>query len=397
VSYTFAPADVAFLGSDRGAQALAECAQLPLRADTRIADVDAARRIAGEYGPAVLETLLLRDRAAAKLHCASQWLCTDEALQQASASRVAVHRAGRLAGRDVHDVTCSIGGDLVELARAANRCVGSDTHPVRLAMAAHNCSVHEVSPGLLRADALRPTTRDTVVVADPARRDGAGRRNNRPDAFVPPLDELAAAYRGRDLVVKTAPGIDPAAAPWAAELELISLDGQAREACLYSAGVAGASRRASVLRSDGSYWTVTGDEPDDIDVGVAGEWIVDPDPAVVRAGLVRQYGARHAMWQLDERIAYLTGNDPPPGIRAFRVLEFGPYSEKSLRAAVRRHEAGSVEILTRGVNVDPTTLRRRIGPRGRGALSIVITRIGRKSVAFVCRAEIVPEADTVST
>src|SRR5699024_12656308 len=116
-----------------------------------------------------------------------------------------------------------------------------------------------------------------------------------------------------------------------------------------------------------------------------------------RRGLCREYGARQSMWQLDARIASLTGDDPPPGIRSFRVLEFCPYSEKSLRAADRLHEACSVEILTRGVNVDPTTLRRRIGPRGRGALSIVITRIGRKSVAFVCRAEIVPEADTVST
>src|SRR5699024_12349820 len=98
--------------------------------------------------------------------------------------------------------------------------------------------------------------------------------------------------------LRSVPGSGPAAAPRAAGLEVISRDGPAREACLYSAGVAGASRRASVLRSDGSYWTVTGDEPDDIDVGVAGEWIVDPDPAVVRAGLVRQYGARHAMWQL---------------------------------------------------------------------------------------------------
>src|SRR5699024_2635675 len=300
----------------------------------------------------------VRVRAAGKLHCPAQWRCTGAGLQQASASRVAVRRAGRLAGRDVHDVTCSIGGDLVELARSANRCVGSDTDPVRLAMAAHNCAVHDVTPGLLRADALCPTTRDTVVIADPARRDGAGRRNNRPDAFVPPLDELAAVYQGRDLVVKAAPGIDPSAAPWAAELELISLDGQAREACLYSAGVAGVSRRASVLRSDGVSWTVTGDEADDIDVGAAGEWIVDPDPAVVRAGLVRQYGARHGMWQLDERIAYLTGDDPPPGVRAFRVLEFGPYSEKSLRAAVRRHGAGSVEILTRGVDVEPAALRR---------------------------------------
>jgi len=390
VSYRFATADVAFLRSERGARALAECAELPLRTDTRIADVTAARRIAGEYGPAVLETVLLRRRAAGKLRNHTAWLCTDVALQQASASRVATHRARRLAGRDVHDVTCSIGGDLVELARFASRYVGSDTDPVRLSMAAHNCASHGVASNLLRADALAPATRNTVVVADPARRDDAGRRNHRPDAFVPSLDELAAVYTGRDLVVKTAPGINPAAAPWAAETELVSLDGQAREACLYSAGVAEVSRRASVLRSDGAFWTITDDEPDEIGVAAVGPWLVDPDPAVVRAGLVRHYGARHGMWQLDERIAYLTGNVPPPGTRAFRVVDSGPYSEKSLRAALRRHDAGSLEILVRGVDVDPNTLRRRLNPRGTTALTVLIARVGSKPVAFLCRAELIP-------
>lgn len=391
MSYAFSLEDVAFLRTELGASALAECAALPLREDTRIADVAAARRIASEHGPAVLETVLLRRRAAAKLRDPSRWLCTDVALQQASATPVAAHRARRLAGRDVHDVTCSIGGDLVELADSGNRYVGSDVDPVRLSMAAHNCAVNGVSANLLRADALYPTTRDAVVVADPARRDTRGRRNNRPHDFVPSLDGLAAVYAERDLVVKTAPGIDPSAVPWAAEIELVSLDGQAREACLYSGGVAEVARRASVLRSDGSFWTITATEPDDIGVAAPGQWIVDPDPAVVRAGLVRQYGARHGLWQLDERIAYLTGDAAPPGARGFRVLESGSYSEKSLRAALRRHDAGRVEILVRGVDVDPNTLRRRLKPSGPAEVSIVITRVGRKPVAFVCRAERIPD------
>lgn len=387
MSYPFSLDDVAFLRSERGERALAECGARPLHPDTRIADVAAARDIAGEHGPAVLETVLLRRRAAAKLAGAQEWLCTDSALQQASPTPVAAHRARRLAGRDVHDVTCSIGADLVELARCAEHCVGSDVDPVRMAMAEHNCVRAGTRPGLLRADALRPATRDTVVVADPARRDSTGRRNSRPADFRPPLDELARTYSGRGLVVKCAPGIDPSVAPWAGEVELVSLDGQAREACLYGGGLGEVARRASVLRSDGTRWTVTSAEPDDIPAAEPGEWIVDPDPAVVRSGLVRQFGARHGLWQLDERIAYLTGAAAPPGMRAFRVLEFGRYNEKSLRQALRRHGAGRVEILVRGLDVDPNTLRRRLKPTGPAELSVVLTRIGRTATAFLCHAE----------
>ncbi|PXY34102.1 class I SAM-dependent methyltransferase [Prauserella flavalba] len=388
--YAFSLDDVAFLRSARGEKALAACAGLPLTDASRIADVGTARRLVGDRYAAALETVVLRRKAVTKLAGADEWLFTGDALQQASAAPVAAYRARRLAGRDVHDVTCSIGADLVELAGRAARCVGSDVDAVRLAMAAHNCERAGVSPLLVRADALRPVTRDCVVVADPARRDSSGRRTWRPEDFVPALDDLATTYARRDLVVKCAPGIERAAVPWAREVELISLDGQVREACLWSEGLATAARRATALRSDGTQWTVTDSDPDDVAVGEPGEWIVDPDGAVVRAGLVRHYGARHGLWQLDERIAYLTGDTPPPGVRAFRVLEFGNYSEKGLRATLRRHDVGRVEILVRGLDVDPNALRRRLKPKGSAEASVILTRIGRTPTAFLCRAERIP-------
>ncbi|EID55540.1 THUMP-like domain-containing protein [Saccharomonospora xinjiangensis] len=393
MAYGFSLDDVAFLRSREGREALEACSGLALTEGSRLADVAEARRVVGrQHAAAVLETLLLRRKAEAKVDGGGRWLFTDAALQQASAAPVAAHRAGRLAGRDVHDVTCSVGADLVALARTARRCVGSDVDEVRLAMAAHNCAVSGVSPALVRADALHPVTRETIVVADPARRDAAGRRRWRPEDFVPALDDLAATYAGRPLAVKCAPGIDPKAAPWASEVEIISLDGRVREAALLSEGLATASRRATVLRSDGGGWSITDAEPDDVPVGEAGQWIVDPDGAVVRAGLVRHYAARHGLWQLDPRIAYLTGDTPPPGVRAFRVLDSGRFTEKALRALLRRHDVGRLEILVRGVDVDPDALRRRLKPRGAAEASVVITRIGRTAVAFLCRAERIPDA-----
>lgn len=388
--YAFSLDDVAFLRSPEGERAVGACEGLELTGESMLSDVATARRAVGERYAAVLETVLLRRKAHRKLGGAARWLFTEDALQQATPTAVAEYRAGRLAGRDVHDVTCSIGADLVWLARSASRCVGSDIDAVRLAMAGHNCAVEAVDPLLARADALAPATRGCVVVADPARRDVAGRRTWRPRDFVPALDELASVYAGADLVVKTAPGIDPAAVPWAAEVELISLDGQVREACLWSAGLASASRRATVLRSDGTRWSVTDADSDDAVVAEPGEWIIDPDGAVVRAGLVRHYAARHGLWQLDERIAYLSGDEPPPGVRAFRVLEFEGYSEKTLRATLRRHQVGRVEVLVRGLDIDPNVLRRRLKPHGPNEASVVLTRIGRSPVAFFCRAERIP-------
>ena len=388
MGYGFTLDDVAFLRSDAGSAALAEVDALPLTDATRIADVAAVRRSVGEkHAAPVLETVVLRRKSMSKLDSAG-WLFTADALQQASASAVARHRASRLAGRDVHDVTCSIGADLVELARVARRALGSDVDDVRLAMARHNGA--DVSFGLVRADALRPVSRDTVVVADPARRDQAGRRSWKPADFLPPLDELVDAYPGRALAVKCAPGLDFSIAGWAEEVELVSLDGQVRESCLWRGLGTGVSRRATVLRSGGTGWTITDEGPDDVPPAAPGEWIVDPDGAVIRAGLVRHYAARHGLWQLDERIAYLTGDRPPPGVRAFRVVEHGRYSEKSLRAVLKSHDVGRLEILVRGLDVDPDALRKRLKPRGPAEASVVLTRIGRSPVAFLCHAERIP-------
>ncbi|WP_116198838.1 class I SAM-dependent methyltransferase [Amycolatopsis circi] len=385
--YSFTLDDVAFLRSAAGRAALAECSTLD---GSRIADVTAARRLTGEHAAPVLETVALRRKSALKLASSADWLFTADALQQASATPVARHRASRLTGLAVHDVTCSVGADLVELSRVASAAIGSDVDPVRLEMARHNASAAGVSPLVARADALQPVSRDTAVVADPARRDSAGRRVWRPADFLPPLDELVAAYPGRALSVKCAPGMDFSIAPWADEVELVSLDGQVREACLWRGISSGITRRATVLRSDGTQWTLTDAEPDDIPVQAAGEWLVDPDGAVVRAGLVRHYAARHGLWQLDERIAYLTGDTPPPGVRAFRVLEQLPYREKALGQALKKLEVGRLEILVRGLDVDPDALRRKLKPRGHEESTVVLTRIGRSPVAFVCRAERIP-------
>ncbi|HEY0637342.1 MAG TPA: class I SAM-dependent methyltransferase [Pseudonocardiaceae bacterium] len=395
MGYGFTVGDVEFLGSAGGAAALAAAAELPLTAASRLADVASVRGLVGaERAAAVLETAVLRRRAAGRIAAAAGWLFTDEAVQQASASVVAAHRAARLArlgAGAVHDVTCSVGSDLDAFAAAGLDALGSDLDPVRLAMARHNLRVtaarHRGSAAVVRADALSVVSRGAVVYADPARRDTHGRRTWRPSDLAPRLDHLVTVHNGRPLVVKSAPGLDFALVPWAAEVELVSLDGDVREACLWSAELATAGRRATVLSGDGGAWMVTDAEPDDCPVRPPGEWLVNPDGAVVRAGLVRHYGARHGLGMLDERIAYLTGDAPPPGIRAFRVLEHGHYTEKSLRAALHRHHAGAAEILVRGLDVDPNALRTRLKLRGDASLTVVLTRIGRTPTAFLCHAE----------
>ncbi|BBY21738.1 hypothetical protein MSTO_19430 [Mycobacterium stomatepiae] len=198
-------------------------------------------------------------------------------------------------------------------------------------------------------------------------------------------------YRGRELVVKCAPGIDfdqLGRLGFDGEIELTSYQGSVREACLWSGRLAepGVRRRASILERGEQ---LTDADPDDCPVAPAGRWIVDPDGAVVRAGLVRHYGARHGLWQLDPDIAYLSGDRLPPDVRGFEVLEQLEFDERRLRHALSARDCGALEILVRGVRVDPDALRRRLRPRGSQPLSVVIARIGTgvagRATAYACR------------
>ncbi len=393
MSYTFGLDDVAFLRSRHGEKALDTVSGLALTPASMLSDITEVR---GRYTPhdaALIETVRNRRRAAAKLRDPAELLLTDDGLQQATASVVAAHRAAEIAARFpasvVHDLTCSIGAELRELVRVNGIAgvIGSDLDRVRLAMARHNVP----DATLLVADALTPTSTADVLLADPARRSDAG-RIFRLDQLTPPLLELLATYAGRVLIVKCAPGLDHQMLRnrfgFDGEVQVTSLDGGVREACLWSGPGVETRRRATVLRTrpDGtvSEFEITDHEDDDVPAGDAGEWIVDPDGAIVRAGLVKHYAHRFDLWQLDPQIAYLTGDSVPAGARGFRVIEQVGVTEKVLRKALAAHGCGPLEILVRGLDVDPDQLRKKLKPRGDRPLSVVLTRIGRKGTAFIC-------------
>lgn len=397
MGYRFGRDDVAYLGSAAGRAALTEVDWLELTPATHLRDIEQVRRSFGDQAAALIETVRLRRKAAVKLTAAASWLFTDDALQQATPALVARHRAARLAGRAVHDVTCSIGAELAELAAVCPAVIGSDLDEVRLAMAAHNLGVAPLSVPvptatgdrhivLARADALTPTTRDTVIIADPARR-ADGRRTYDPAKLQPPLPDLLAAYAGRDIAVKSAPGLDFDRLGWDGEVEIVSLDGAVREACLWSPGLSDSiTRRATVLDSRGAATTLTDADPDDIPERAPGDWIIDPDGAIVRAGLVRHYAAKHGLWQLDPQIAYLTGDTVPPGVRGFHIEDRFDLREKTLRQELARRDCGALEILVRGIDIDPDALRKKLKLRGTRPYTLVITRIGRAGTVFLCTA-----------
>ena len=358
---------------------MAAAQRLDLSPPARLAAAEAVRAAAGpELGPLALEQALLRQRARAKHPRGAELWWTGEALEQATAHEVAVHRARRYAA-SVLDVCCSVGGDLLTLPEGST---GVDLDEARLLLAAENARVLGRRVSLVRADARSLDPRGDVF-ADPARR-RAGRRIFDARAYSPPLD-LVLSWRPRSLGVKVAPGIPDEAVPAGAELEVVSLRGEVKEAVLWAGAARRGSARSATLLPAGH---TLADEPVPAPaVRPPGRWLLEPDGAVVRAHLVAQVAYAVDGWLLDPTIAYVAAAEPVPTPYGswYEVLEVLPFGLKRLREVLRAHEAGPLVVKKRGTAVQPDQLRRQLRLTGEREVTVVLTRSAGRQIAMVVR------------
>ncbi|MEJ3656082.1 class I SAM-dependent methyltransferase [Actinomycetes bacterium KLBMP 9759] len=334
----------------------------------------------------------LRRRASVKFRRAEDMFFTRDGWEQASAEVVSAHRRARYRGCDrVADLCCGIGGDLVALAAECSvRAVDRD--PVHLWMARRNAGVHGVAD---RVETVEADVRDADltgldgVFVDPARRSGAGRK--RLGESEPPLEWcLELPERVGRVGIKAAPGIPHDAVPEGWELEFVAVDRELKEAAVWSPALATARTRATVLPAGD---TLVADPGDPVAVGEPAEFLIDPNPAVTRAGLVEDLARGLGAHKIDAQIAFLTSGHAvhTPFGRTLRVIDSAPWNQKQLPARLRALDVGAVDIRRRGLAGDVDALHRKLRLTGSRRATLVMTRVRDRPWALVCLDVPVPE------
>jgi hypothetical protein len=350
-----------------------------LRVGTRLRE-----RFPAELVAAALAQQELRVRAAAKFPAADRMWFTREGLEQASAEPLARHRAARYAGyAAVADLCCGIGGDLSALApgRAA---LAVDLDPVHARMARENALAHgagEVAVACADVQSLRLPA-SLAVFIDPARRAG-GRRLPAGESRPPLAWCLGLADRVAGVGIKAAPGLPLDLVPGGWEVELLADRRELREAVLWSPALATTTRRATVFPGP---HTLAAHPGPAVPCAPPGAFLLDPSPAVTRAGLVEELGRDLGAWKLDPRIAFLSADEPlrSPFGRSLRVDASLPWNLKRLREVLRQRGIGTVEVRKRGSAVDVADLTTRLRLRGDGRAVVVLTRVADRPWALVC-------------
>jgi SAM-dependent methyltransferase len=354
--------------------------------------LELARALRGLYPAdlvaAALTQQALRTQARAKFSRADQMLFTRAGLEQASSEITAAHSAARYPPAGfVADLCCGIGGNLTALGRA-RRVMAVDLDPVSLEFARHNAGVYGA------ADALAAVCADVTGIAlagvaavfvDPARRSGG--RRLAAGRSEPPLDWcLALAGVVPAVGIKAAPGLPRDLVPAGWEAEFVAVGRDLKEAMLWSPALATAGSRATILPSGDTLTAPPGAGGDDVPVAEPGAFLIDPSPAVTRAGLVAELARRLGAWQIDPKIAFLSAGRAPrtPFGRTLRVLESAPWHERHFARKLADLGIGAADIRRRGLAGDVAQIHRRLGLRGPGRATVVITRARGRPWGLIC-------------
>jgi len=319
-----------------------------------------------------------RRKAVDKFEHADQMLADPVGVEQATSLDVARHKARRFAeaGLDtVADLCCGIGGDALALREVADTlCIDRD--PARAHMAHHNTACPAAA-----ADVTTLNLRDTPYHLDPDRRPG-GRRAWRYEDCQPGADFIESL--AGDGAIKLSPGVDTSQLP-AGEIEMINRRGTLVQAVLWRGRLAQHDRTATLITDDQTHQLHGAPRP--FRVAKPQRYLHAIDPAIERAELIGVLCDKLNLAAIHPQLGLLTSDEPTPSpwLTLFELLDVLPWRLAKVQAALREHDAGIVEVKTRGKAVDPDAVAGKLRGDGNQILTVFVLRMHRKRLACITR------------
>lgn len=383
-------ADLEFLQSDVGLKLLACLATADLSESNTLKLITSLRQAydANQVRAGITQARL-RQKAILKFgEVASQMLFTSSALEQASDPLVRRYRANYCQGASVLDVCCGIGTDAMAMAQVAESVLGLDIDPIRVAIATHNATILGLTNLHFEMADVRDGIPDSydIIFYDPARRNSQGKRIYDVERYIPPLS-LIQEWQSEHIVVKLSPGVDQdQLKTYSGGVEFVSVSGDLKEAIFWcNAQWRGAKATLLTDRGETHHWLRT--HTPTVPITEPRGWLVEPDAAIIRAGLVQDVAESLDGTMLDETIAYFCTSSQPQSVwvRSWEIVDWMPFNLKRLKAYIREHDIGRLTIKKRGSPLTPEELLKKLKPRGEEPRVLVLTRYQSQPIILICK------------
>ena len=373
-----ADAEAWVLSSPAGRHLLEEIAKFQILGPAQLARL--RQHAPREAVAAAVRLTLARQKAAMKFEQGLRMWVDPTGVEQATAGPVAIHKASRFRCGLVVDLCAGIGSDTVALAVRSN-VLSIDLDRSMCRRIRFNATVHNVSDKVVsvRARAERfPIPPGAWVHLDPDRRAAFSRRAAKLVDYCPgPAFWHSVIAQVPAGAIKLSPASDFSHhfATANVEIELISLRGECKEATVWFGELTSCRRRATRLPENVT-WTDRENPSNRLaPVAPPGSIIYDPDPSLIRAGLLDGFACEHKLSRLADGVDYLTAEHlvKSPFLAAFEVREVSSLDQKALKRLIAKHQIGTLEIKVRGVDVTPEALRAKLKPHGTLAATLLIS------------------------
>ncbi|MCX9085719.1 MAG: methyltransferase domain-containing protein [Candidatus Methanoperedens sp.] len=212
-----------------------------------------------------------------------------EGLQLATPEIVAKYIAKRLKTNIIADLGCGIAGQVIFFARECRKVYAVDKDPEKLHYAKENCRLYGVdNVEFILGDALSPEVKEKVsdadiIFSDPAR--PLSEKERTLETLKPPITEIIKIYSDiiPDLAFHAPPQMPPERLKLDCEREYLSLNGQLNRLTLYMGSLKCCDRSAVVLPGEKRLCI---SDASHIKESQLCEYVYEPEPSVVKAGLL---------------------------------------------------------------------------------------------------------------
>lgn len=272
---------------------------------------------------------------------------------------------------------------------------GVDLDPVRAWMTHQNAGCPTQCADA--ADVSLPP--DAAIHIDPARRTQAGRIHRLADHLPDPATVCRLIERHPDAMVKLSPAVDLddlAASLPPGRVEFVSEAGRLVQSLHHTGRLADLHNAAprTATRIDPDHTHQLSGKPTDayaLPTAPPATYLYTVDPAVERAQLLHTIG----LPMIHPKLGVFTSDTliHSAWLTPFVFQTLLPCRLRKLKAWLTQHDAGLVEVKTRGKAVDPDTLQKQLRGDGRSMFTVFALRWDQQLVAIITKRLIIEKLE----
>ncbi|MBI9032014.1 methyltransferase [bacterium] len=328
----------------------------------------------------------LRKNAKERIKDAENYLFTTKGVEQSSSSQVAEYHAKLFKHVNVlADLCCGNGIDLINIAKNKSLVYAVDLSNTALLCSRYNCQINRLDTIIFRNMKAEDFNEEVeAVFIDPDRRPEE-RRVIQAEDISPNFDELIKIiHQFQNVVIKLSPVFDYLNASVAEPhtWEFISEDGVLKEIllCTGSFATPNINRKVVILPQ-----TVFTQNYQSVQVSSIKKFVYDPDPAIIRSGLVQDLAYEVEASLINKHLSILTSDSKINSefLKGYEVIEYFHYSVKTLKKYLKENQIGKLVVKVRGFPERPNQVISKFKLSGPNTSLIYLIRMDKEFICLV--------------